>query len=110
MTTQTISTKTRLRLLLLVGAVVTLALPASAIGRPQLAPASAPVGAICTTGTPFNLRATSGYIYTPDGNSVFMWGYTTNPGSFQMPGPILCVNQGQTVNITLNNPTKPNGG
>src|SRR3990170_279270 len=108
MTTQTISTKTRLRLLLLVGAVVVLALPASAIGRPQLAPASAPIGAVCNTGPSFTLSTAAGYIYTPDGNTVFMWGYRLNGGSFQMPGPVLCVTQGQTVNITLNNPTKPN--
>ena len=45
-------------------------------------------------GTTFNLRATTGRISTPDGSSVFMWGFAKNPGSFQMPGPILCVTQG----------------
>jgi FtsP/CotA-like multicopper oxidase with cupredoxin domain len=51
----------------------------------------------------FNLTATSGYILTPDGNSIFMWGYAGSSGTFQMPGPSLCVPEGATVTITLKN-------
>ena len=60
------------------------------------------IGMVCTPGPTFTLQATSGYIITPDGNSVFMWGYTAT-NAFQMPGPVLCVNQGATVTVTLNN-------
>jgi FtsP/CotA-like multicopper oxidase with cupredoxin domain len=49
------------------------------------------------------LTASTGYITTPDGNSVFMWGYNNGNGSFQYPGPILCVNEGDVVTITLKN-------
>jgi Multicopper oxidase len=51
----------------------------------------------------FVLTATAGYITTPDGNAVFMWGYANGNGSFQYPGPILCVNEGDNVTITLKN-------
>lgn len=66
-------------------------------------PQGSAIGLECETGPTFNLQTAQGYISTPDGNSVFMWGYATNPGDFQMPGPILCVNQGDTVTINLTN-------
>jgi len=96
-------TKRGLGLLLLVCALVVLALPVATIVHPRLALAAGPIGIVCTTGPTFNLQTTTGYISTPDGNSLFMWGYTTSAGSFQMPGPILCVNQGQTVTVNLTN-------
>jgi FtsP/CotA-like multicopper oxidase with cupredoxin domain len=34
---------------------------------------------------------------------MFMWGYAPAGGHFQYPGPVLCVNQGDTVTITLHN-------
>jgi hypothetical protein len=49
----------------------------------------------------FVLNATTGYITTPDGNAMFMWGYANGNGGFQYPGPILCVNEGDNVTITL---------
>lgn len=61
-----------------------------------------PVGIVCTAGPSFDLQATSGFITTPDGNSVFMWSYAPAAG-FQMPGPNLCVNEGDTVTINLTN-------
>ena len=65
-----------------------------------------PIGIVCTNGPSFTLRATTGHIETPDGNSVFMWGYANGAaGKFQIPGPVLCVNQGQSVSVTLNNPS-----
>jgi FtsP/CotA-like multicopper oxidase with cupredoxin domain len=38
-----------------------------------------------------------------------MWGYATDPGSFQMPGPVLCVNEGDTVTVKLTNTAVPEG-
>jgi Multicopper oxidase len=49
----------------------------------------------------FVLTATTGYISTPDGNAIFMWGYANGNGSFQYPGPVLCANEGDNVTITL---------
>jgi hypothetical protein len=70
------------------------------------APAFAgPIGMVCTNGPSFTLRATTGHIETPDSNSVFMWSYANaaTGGNFQLPGPVLCVNQGDTVTVTLAN-------
>jgi multicopper oxidase len=69
---------------------------------------AAPLGMVCTTGTNganFNLTTATGTIETPDGNSVFMWGYANanTGGGFQLPGPVLCVTQGQTVTVRLHN-------
>ncbi|NWJ46028.1 MAG: multicopper oxidase domain-containing protein [Chloroflexi bacterium] len=64
-------------------------------------------GLICTTGTSpnptFSLTAQSGYITLPDGNISFMWSYAPTGGTFQLPGPFLCVNEGDLVTIVLNN-------
>jgi FtsP/CotA-like multicopper oxidase with cupredoxin domain len=51
----------------------------------------------------FDLEATSGYITTPDGNSIYMWGYTASGRGFQLPGPTLCVDSGTTVTVKLHN-------
>jgi len=61
------------------------------------------IGLQCTTGPTFNLATDSGYIYTPDGNSIFMWSFRNGAGSFQLPGPVLCVNQGDSVTVNLTN-------
>jgi FtsP/CotA-like multicopper oxidase with cupredoxin domain len=82
--------------------IVILALPAAVIGRPFLQAGSGTT-MICTNGPTFDLRATTGRIDTPDGNTVFMWGFATDPGTFQMPGPVLCVDEGDTVTINLTN-------
>ncbi len=66
-------------------------------------------GIVCTTNSDgrgqsnFLLTATDGYISMPDGNSVYMWSYGYDNGPFQHPGPVLCVTEGETVNITLVN-------
>ena len=40
----------------------------------------------------------------PDGQKIWIFGYTNSPdGNAQVPGPLLIVNQGDTVNVTLNN-------
>ncbi len=56
-----------------------------------------------TTGPRFDLDATSGYITTPDGNSIYMWSYAASGRSFQLPGPTICVTSGQTVTVVLHN-------
>ena len=65
------------------------------------------VGIACTTsGSPsptFNLVAQAGHIQMPDMNTMFMWSYSLGGGAFQHPGPVLCVNQGDTVTIVLQN-------
>lgn len=69
-------------------------------------------GIVCTagSGTPgqpmFTLTARDGYINTPDGNSMYMWSYAPANHPFQLPGPVLCVNQGDTVTVILNNTLK----
>jgi FtsP/CotA-like multicopper oxidase with cupredoxin domain len=55
------------------------------------------------TNPSFVLTAQDGYITTPDGNSIYMWGYSAGSGAYQDPGPVLCVNEGDTVTITLRN-------
>ena len=83
-------------------------------GQAAAIPPDAPkTGIVCTSGAvagntqTFNLVAKTGYIQTPDGNSVFMWSYANGDapdnGAFQSPGPVLCATQGQTVVVNLTN-------
>ncbi len=69
---------------------------------PGVAPSA---GIICTENTTatFTLSAKTGYINMADGNQVFMWSYAEGKDDFQYPGPILCVQQGDTVTIVLHN-------
>ena len=60
-------------------------------------------GMVCTYGPTFTLTTGTGYIGTPDGNVVYMWGLSSGSDPFQYPGPVLCVNQGETVTIVLHN-------
>ena len=55
------------------------------------------------SGTTFNLTAKAGYIVTPDGNSIFMWGYALNNARMQYPGPTMLLNQGDTITVNLTN-------
>src|SRR6266542_1412337 len=95
-----------------------LALAASSLlvapGHGSALPANAPkIGIVCTPKTvagtthTFNLVAKTGYIDTPDGNSVFMWSYANHDAPdndhFQVPGPVLCATQGETVVVNLTN-------
>lgn len=68
---------------------------------------AAATGLACTTaaGTSptFTLTARTGYIALPDLNTMFMWSYSDGAGVFQHPGPVLCVNQGDTVTVILQN-------
>jgi FtsP/CotA-like multicopper oxidase with cupredoxin domain len=77
------------------------------------APASPRSGVVCTTSptNTFVLTATIGYALISDGNAIHMWGYANGDhadvnvavDAYQYPGPILCVDQGDTVTITLRN-------
>ncbi len=51
----------------------------------------------------FNLTTKTGYISLPDGNTAFMWGYSSGSDGFQHPGPVLCVHEGDTVTVILHN-------
>lgn len=51
-----------------------------------------------------DLWAKDGYLSTPDGNSVYFWGFSTTPdGPAQIPGPHMIVRQGDTVTVNLTN-------
>jgi FtsP/CotA-like multicopper oxidase with cupredoxin domain len=73
-------------------------------GAAQAAPR---IGVACTTSASpnpiFTLTATAGYIQLPDSSTSYMWGYANGGAGFQLPGPVLCVNQGDTVTVVLNN-------
>jgi hypothetical protein len=64
-------------------------------------------GIMCTTSSSpnasFTLTASADYINMPDGNTIWTWSYSPGGGAFQFPGPVLCVNQGDTVTVVLNN-------
>ncbi|MDX6619557.1 MAG: hypothetical protein QOK36_1943 [Gaiellales bacterium] len=70
-----------------------------------------PDGVVCTYGSEgqgattqtFTLTARAGHITTPDGNTVYMWGFADGKGTFQYPGPNLCVKQGDRVRVILKN-------
>jgi FtsP/CotA-like multicopper oxidase with cupredoxin domain len=90
------------RIVVAVSALLATALiPASAVQRTQAQVAES--GLVCTTGPTFTLTTTDGYINLPDGNVIYMWGYANGNGAFQHPGPVLCVNEGDTVTVILNN-------
>jgi FtsP/CotA-like multicopper oxidase with cupredoxin domain len=59
------------------------------------------------SGNSFELTAKDGRISTPDGGSIYFWGYAdTSSGGLgvaQYPGPTLIVQQGTRVTITLKN-------
>ncbi len=84
--------------------ILLLALPGAIVGLPFLEAAGGTT-MICTNGPTFDLVADEGYIDTPDGNSIYMWGFADANGAigFQMPGPILCVDEGETVTVNLTN-------
>jgi FtsP/CotA-like multicopper oxidase with cupredoxin domain len=94
------------------------ALGAAAFAAASAAPAATPIqaapaqseGVACTPAAStspgyagYVLTARVGTIQTPDGNSLLMWGYAAGNGAFQYPGPILCVNEGDQVSVTLRN-------
>ncbi len=64
-----------------------------------------PTGLVCSSNTTatFTLVTRAGAISIPDGNTVYMWGLSEAGNPFQHPSPVLCVNQGDTVTIVLQN-------
>ena len=75
-------------------------------GAPSAFAVAPAVGVVCTTAganPTFNLDTKTGYISLPDGNTMFMWGYSVTGQPFQSPGPVLCVNEGDTVTVVLHN-------
>jgi FtsP/CotA-like multicopper oxidase with cupredoxin domain len=61
-------------------------------------------GTGCGADACFTLTARSGHIALGDGNSILAWGYGLSSGSdMAYPGPVLIVNQGDTVSVTLAN-------
>lgn len=99
-----------IRVFALVAGAVAVALAAVFTMGPTSSLAPAPLSAAPQAlpgilGPTFQLRATEGRISTPDGNSIYMWGFAddTTGGHFQYPAPTLIVNQGDTVEVTLTN-------
>lgn len=93
-----------LALALVLVVVVVVLSSAAATATAQSAPLP-PSGVVCTSNpsSAFTLTATDGYIVEPDGNVVYMWGVSEGANPFQHPSPVLCVEQGDTVTIVLNN-------
>jgi manganese oxidase len=50
-----------------------------------------------------SLTARDGHIITPDGNSLYVWGYANGTNIVQYPGPTIIVRQGTIVQVTLHN-------
>jgi FtsP/CotA-like multicopper oxidase with cupredoxin domain len=80
------------------------------LARVPAAKAAPPAtGLLCTSDTDpnptFSLTAEEGYIQMPDMSAMYMWsfGSGSSAGHFQHPGPVLCVNQGDTVTVVLSN-------
>ena len=113
MSTTTSSVRRALRraAVLTVGALV--AVGGAAATSVPAADAAAPArnGIVCTTGGPgaatgqpiFDLTTRTGYIDLPDGNTAFMWGFSSGFDAFQHPGPVLCVKEGDKVTVILHN-------
>ena len=94
----------------LVLVLVTSLLSAAPLAQTQPAKADTginPIGMVCTSqpglNPTFTLHTDFGYIILPDGNTMYMWGYSEGANPFQHPGPVLCVNQGDTVTVILQN-------
>ena len=90
------------------GLAVAAAITPSATSAPPAPPPA--VGIVCTPGVGgdathpiYDLTTKTGYISLPDGNTAFMWGYSAGFDDFQHPGPVLCVNEGDTVTVILHN-------
>ncbi|MDH2413972.1 multicopper oxidase domain-containing protein [Nocardioides sp. CER19] len=82
----------------------TLALGSLTLGaRAEAAPTSEGLECLTDAHNTFSLTARDGYVSTPDGNSIYMWGYGPSSGSFQLPGPVLCVTAGTHVRVILHN-------
>ncbi|MHB1490019.1 MAG: multicopper oxidase domain-containing protein [Cellulomonas sp.] len=90
---------------LAVAASVGALLLAVVVTNPRSAQAATSEGLLCDSNAQqtFSLTARDGYVSTPDGNSIYMWSYGNSSGSFQLPGPTLCVESGRPVTVVLHN-------
>jgi len=59
------------------------------------------------SGPSFTLTAKADRISTPDGHSIYFWGFASGGGRAQYPGPTLKVAEGSTVTITVDNQLPP---
>jgi len=85
-------------------ACVAAALVSTSVGSASAAPTASSEGILCQPGGPtFTMSTATGHISMPDGNVLFSWGFSTDTHGFELPGPALCVNQGDNVTITLTN-------
>ncbi len=93
------------RRILLALAILVIGLLPSASFSKAFAASPSDSSMVCTTNasSTFTLTTKTGTITIPDGNTIFMWGFSEGDSPFQYPGPILCVNQGDTVTIVLKN-------
>ena len=85
------------------GATSTIAASSRVTQRAAAANAAPIAGTSCTPSC--DLYATTGTATMPDGASLTIWGYsgTNAAGSATLSGPVLVVNQGDPVAITLHN-------
>ena len=60
-------------------------------------------GHVGGTSPTFDLYTRAGYINLADGTTAYMWGFSEGSKPFQHPGPVLCVNEGDTVTVILHN-------
>ncbi len=96
-------------------AVATSGLAAGLSGTTTAGAASGNTTMICANGTiavdgaiEFALEARDGYIATPDGDQIYSWSFSEVGKGFQFPAPTLCVDEGETVRVTLTNPDHVN--
>jgi hypothetical protein len=54
-------------------------------------------------GPVFYLTARDGFISTPDGDYIYVWGFASGAGPMQYPGPTLIVDQDADVTVNLTN-------
>ncbi len=96
------------RRLLAGGAAALLALGVAVTAQTAARAGASPAeGIACDTATnnTFTLGTRTGDVSTPDGNSIYSWGFA-NEGAghgFQLPGPTLCVTSGEPVTVILHN-------
>ncbi len=100
---RTISLKVFRQAVVFLSILALLAVFAFAKSEPAKAQAAPTDGMVCTSGPNFTLTTHDGYIGLPDGNVTYMWGFSSGTDGFQYPGPILCVNEGDTVTVVLHN-------
>ena len=62
------------------------------------------------SGTSFALTAKPDRISTPEGNSIYIWGFAADGGRAQYPGPTLIMPEGQVITISVTNALPANFG